>query len=192
MRFTKRQWREIGDYSNYHKKSFVSKNRITNNQNYTIMKTIAIRSNKSESIIIIKVDDELKNVIKKGKEVSIFLKGQEFNEGAILKIPFHSDSIIPYTLGTIYKSRFARDENICEPNFIEYLNLGEQERIDFANEHGIATDWFVSDIGIDLTNYSVDGIVTSILFENELINISCTDNSDGEIMSETIPCDILL
>jgi len=156
------------------------------------MKTIAIHTIGKESIFVIYLDDELKNIIKRGKEISAGLKNQNFKDGALLKIPFRTESIKSYSLGTIYKSRFARDENICEPNFIEYLTLDEEERLDYAKKNEVETDWFIGDMGIDLTNFSEDGYTgTAMWFEDENINFSCT-KAEGEIMSETISCDLLL
>ena len=126
------------------------------------MKTIAIRSINSESIIIVSIDSELQSIIRKGKEVCEYLRKQDFKEGVILKIPFTTESIKLYDLGTIYKSRLTRDENICESNFIEYLILSDEERIDFAKEYSVNLDWFVKDSKIELTNFSDVGFATNL------------------------------
>ena len=156
------------------------------------MKTIAIHTIGKESIFVVHLDDELKNIIKRGNEISIGLKNEHFEEGVILKIPFRTDSIKSYSLGTIYKSRFARDENICEPNFIQYLTFDEEERLEYAKNNKVDMNWFIDDKGIDLTNFSEDGYSdTAMLFENDCINFTCT-KLDGEVKSETISCNLLL
>lgn len=155
------------------------------------MKRIAISSINSKSIVVFEVDDKLKSVIRKAREAIQYLKDLNFEEGVILNIPYQIDKIMVYGLSTIYKSRFARDESICEPNFIEYLMLDEEERIDFANANKLSSQWYISENRINLSNFTDVGFVTNILFENENLNFDCKSGSD-DIRSESIPYDLFL
>lgn len=154
------------------------------------MKTIAIASINSKSIVVLEVNDNLKSVIRKAREGILYLKDLNFEEGAILNIPYQTDKIMVFGLSTIYKSRFARDESICEPNFIEYLMLDEEDRIDFANTNNLSSQWYISENGMNLSNFTDVGFVTNILFENDLLNFDCILYGEGNMRSESIPCDM--
>lgn len=152
---------------------------------------IAIASVSNEGIVIVvNLEDEnflahLESGIKISKWSN---RNTEFDQGIIYRIPYSDNTISAYHLSSTYERRFNRDNDIVDPNGIEYLALRDDKRCSFANENNLNPDWKIFYSREEMYyNLSKNGEKGAILIEGDGINIECNkDYSQNPTLSQSL------